>query len=365
MSIEAQEQQLNVENESSKEIPIKNIYYMLSYAYENLKINEDIKRDSEDFKNIYDLFGRIIVEGVNNLIKRGFYKEYITKNEDTANIRGKININESIKRQTRVYKKLNCVYDEFSENVLFNRIIITTINNLIRIPDLDKKIKKNLKKLTVFFSNVSIINLNKHVFNSFLWSRNNQHYRLLINISELVFRFELPDDSKIGEITFKKFIINYEREMANLFENFIYKYYKKERTELKVHKPEIKWNINENSHQTNFLPKMRTDVVLETKKYPSKQLIIDAKFYKDILSSNFDKKVLNSSNLYQIFSYVNNSLFEGKINGMLIYASLGEDLDIQYKIDNHEFLIKTLNLNQNWDYIENRLNEIANCLYND
>jgi 5-methylcytosine-specific restriction enzyme subunit McrC len=129
---------------SKNEIPIKNIYYMLSYAYTNLKIDNNIKKESESFENVYELLSRVLISGVNNLIKRGFYKEYITKDEDTNTIRGKININESIKRQTHIYKRLNCLYDEFSEDVLFNSILKTTINNLIRIKDLNKKLKSEL-----------------------------------------------------------------------------------------------------------------------------------------------------------------------------------------------------------------------------
>jgi 5-methylcytosine-specific restriction enzyme subunit McrC len=83
---------------SKNEIPIKNIYYMLSYAYTNLKINDNIKKESESFENIYELLSRVLISGVNNLIKRGFYKEYVTKDEDTNNIRGKINITESYKK---------------------------------------------------------------------------------------------------------------------------------------------------------------------------------------------------------------------------------------------------------------------------
>ncbi|NYB51171.1 MAG: hypothetical protein HVN35_01210 [Methanobacteriaceae archaeon] len=48
------------------EIPIKNIYYMLSYAYTNLKIDENVKKESENFENIYELLSRVLISGVNN-----------------------------------------------------------------------------------------------------------------------------------------------------------------------------------------------------------------------------------------------------------------------------------------------------------
>ena len=353
---------------SKNEIPIKNIYYMLSYAYTNLKIDNNIENESESFKNIYELLSRVLISGVNNLIKRGFYKEYITKDEDTNYIRGKINITVSIKRQTQIYKKLNCLYDEFSEDVLFNSIIKTTINNLIRIKDLNKKLKGKLNKLTLFFDSVASIDLSRRVFSLILWNRNNQHYKLLINICELIFNLKLPDEAKDGEIHFKDFIKRHEKEMANLFEKFVFNYYKKEFKDLKVYNPYIKWYLNsdyEHNSKNNLLPSMRTDIVLENKDLEPtnpKQLIIDTKFYSNILSTYYEKSSLNSGNLYQIYSYVNNSSFSGEIRGMLLYAALGEEIDLDYKIGEHIIYIKTLNLNQDWGGIDKRLKEIANLI---
>lgn len=354
---------------SKSVIPIKNIYYMLSYAYRNLKIDKNIKKESESFENIYELLSRVLISGVNNLIKRGFYKEYITKDEDTNNIRGKININESIKRQTHIYKKLNCLYDEFSEDVLFNSIIKTTINNLIRIKDLNKKLKSELNKLTLFFDSVTSVDLNKRVFGLILWNRNNQHYKLLINICELIFNLELPDEANEGEIHFKDFVKRYEKEMANLFENFVLNYYKKEFKDVRVHQPRIEWYLDseyEKNSKNSLLPTMRTDIVLENKDLEPinpKQLIIDTKFYSNILSTYHEKSSINSGNLYQIYSYVNNSSFHGEIRGMLLYAALGEEIDLEYKLGEHIIYIKTLNLNQDWGGIDKRLKEIANLIF--
>lgn len=345
----------------SREIPIKNVYYMLSYAFSYLKTTEDIKRECERFNNIHDLFARILIEGVNSLIKRGFYKEYVLKEEDTSTIRGKININESIKRQTLVYKKLNCQYDEFSEDVLFNQIIKTTINNLIRFRDLDKSLKKDLSKLTYYFDSVSEIDLTGNLFSSLMWNRNNQHYILIINVCELIYKILLPDESSKGEVAFKKFVETYKNEMAKLFENFILNFYKKEFNDFKAYNPHINWDLDPNfgNFGQKFLPKMRTDIVLENE---SKQLIIDTKFYKEIFSKNFGKNILKSANIYQIYAYVKNSDFKGEISGILLYASLGEDIDYEYIIGGNKIFIKTIDLNQSWESIYNKLVEISNTI---
>ncbi|MDO5849442.1 MAG: hypothetical protein Q4P18_07895 [Methanobrevibacter sp.] len=343
------------------EIPIQNIYYMLSYAYKRLKINETIFKESVDFNNIYDLLSRILINIVNTLIKRGFYKDYIQVNDDIKGVKGKINLSDSIKRQTLLNHSLNCEFDEFAEDVPFNQIIKATIDSLLRIRDLNKKYKKQLKKFRPFFINVSNIELNKQIFKSLNWNRNNKYYNVAITICELIFLYKLPNDNIDGKIAFKDFIQSFEKELANLFEEFVYNFYKRELNDIRVHKPHIKWNIDDefNNVGLEYLPNMRTDIVLETN---DSQLIIDTKFYKSIFSNFHEIEKINSSNLYQITNYISNSDFEGEIQGMLLYASLGKDIDYQYRINNHNIYIKTLDLNQNWEEIEKRLKEIAGLL---
>ena len=53
-----------------KGILIRNIYYMLAYAYQELKQNnyEDIAK--EDFEHIQDLFAEILYKGVSMQLKQ-------------------------------------------------------------------------------------------------------------------------------------------------------------------------------------------------------------------------------------------------------------------------------------------------------
>ena len=96
--------------------PVKNIYYMLSYAFYSLNFKEYKKVASEEFDNIYELFSELLIIALNKQIKQGLYRDYIEVDETTSSIRGKINITESINELSFINKKLNCTYDEFSVN---------------------------------------------------------------------------------------------------------------------------------------------------------------------------------------------------------------------------------------------------------
>ena len=50
--------------ESYQVIPIRNLYYMLSYAFQNLKENGYKKFAEEEFENAADLLAAILIKGV-------------------------------------------------------------------------------------------------------------------------------------------------------------------------------------------------------------------------------------------------------------------------------------------------------------
>ena len=61
-----------------KGIVIKNIFYMLTYAYQVLNQSNYEKINSESFKNINNLFACILARGMSQQVKQGLYKEYVS-----------------------------------------------------------------------------------------------------------------------------------------------------------------------------------------------------------------------------------------------------------------------------------------------
>jgi len=167
-------------------IRVQNIYYMLAYAFQIL--HEQGYKDVavEDFQNTAELLAAILCRGVSVQIKRGLGKQYLTKEEPLSSPRGKIEVSESIKTQAIRKKQLVCAYDEFSVDAYTNRIIKTTMEVLLKA-NITKGRKKELRKLLIFFDEVST--LDKHNINwNLQYDRNNQTYRMLIAICQLVMK---------------------------------------------------------------------------------------------------------------------------------------------------------------------------------
>ncbi|MDD2521928.1 MAG: 5-methylcytosine-specific restriction endonuclease system specificity protein McrC [Anaerolineaceae bacterium] len=334
-----------------KHILIKNIYHMLSYAFEVLRQSNYEEVASEEFENIHDLFAAILSKGIAQQLKQGLFREYTEKQENNVILRGKLNIDGTIKNVVRHQRVVACEYDEFSSNNIFNQILKTTANILIRQPTVVEQRRFDLKKLLLFFSEIDLTEPYQIRWHQLIFHRNNQTYRMLINICYFVLSDLLLSEEK-GQHKLAKFLT--EQSMHRLFERFVLEYYRFHHSRVNPTAPQIKWDIDDGV--IDFLPTMQTDIVLHQQ---GKRLVIDTKYYQKSLQVHFDSTTLHSSNLYQIFTYVKNmdTFNDGSISGMLLYAKTDEHItpDNIYSMSGNRIYVKTLDLNQPFPMIQSQL----------
>lgn len=338
-------------------IRIQNIYYMLAYAFQIL--HEQGYKDVavEDFQNTAELLAAILCRGVSIQIKRGLGKQYLTKEEPLSSPRGKIEVSESIKTQAIRKKQLICAYDEFSVDAYTNRIIKTTMEVLLKA-NITKGRKKELRKLLIFFDEVSP--LDKHNINwNLQYDRNNQTYRMLIAICQLVMKGLLQTNAD-GTTRIMDYLD--EQTMPRLYEKFILGYYQREHPELKAYSPQIDWQLDDGFK--TMLPTMQSDIVIRNIK-AKKTLIIDAKYYSHNtqMKAPYMTHTIHSGNLYQIFTYVKNWAAEPgeKVSGMLLYARTDDAIQPgnQYQMSGNQISVRTLDLHCDFSVIAAQLDAIA------
>lgn len=341
-----------------KSIFIKNIYYMLSYAFTTLNQGgyEDVA--TEEFENMHNLFAAILAKGMGRQVKQGLHREYLNHKEELAVVRGKVDMPGTI--QNRLVRKcvLTCEYDELSENNLLNQILKTTVMLLLQHTKVDQEYKNNLKKEMLFFSNVSTIDPSTIRWSAIRFQRNNNTYCMLIGLCRLILEgMLLTTDS--GEYKLATFVD--EQRMNRLYEKFILEYYAKECPQVTATASQIPWVLDDGIG--TMLPVMQSDIML-TK--GSEVLIIDAKYYTHTTQTQHDVHTLHSGNLYQIFTYVKNKDADfgdqpHKVSGMLLYAATDEAIQPNnvYRMSGNRISVKTLNLNRDFSQIALQLNVIV------
>ena len=332
------------------DIPIKNIYYLLSYAWNKLEEGERIQVSQMECATLIDLLASVLANGAAHVLRRGLDRGYVPYSEETATLRGKIDAATTLKRTYFAAPRLFCEYDEFQYDILQNQILKTTIANMLRLRELDQEIRGRLEQCYRKFADVRQIALNKRHFGLVQLHRNNGFYDLLLDVCQLIYE-NLIVDEQDGATTFKDFVRD-EKKMRKLFEAFVRNFYKHEQTQFKVKSENIQWDATPlNEESRSFLPKMQTDVSLTSS---NRKIIIDTKYYKEMLKGQYNKKLI-ASHLYQIYAYVTNLEHLGGVNahceGMLLYPTVMGEFNLGYEIKGHHVRACTINLNQEWRQI--------------
>lgn len=334
---------------------IKNIYYLMSYAFNMLDVREYCMLETEDFSEMEDLLSAILLMGIESQRRRGFERDYQSIDDQGWRIKGRIDIRHTMQLQLSGRSEASYVYDEYTENTLFNQILKTCALILSGNDKVNVSRRQRLHGALAYLQHVSpISNPERISWSRIRFHRNNRSYQLLMSICYLILQQQLMGESK-GERHLAMF--DDVQAFSSLFERFLLNYYKHHFLQLhpKGQKP-----ISPVVDAPSFLPTMFEDVVLTHK---NKTLILDAKCYGKILSMRFNQKRLSAEHVRQIYYYASHTGTPDNTTALLIYAGTEKDhITETWHDQNYRLGCVTLDLNQAFDKIRSQLDAIPNYL---
>ena len=346
-----------------KTIPIDNLYYLLSYAWDQIEERQPIIQVARDkARTQIDLFGQLLKNGSVSLISQGLDRTYVTCEEEFAGIRGKLDFSASTKRVSLQRGRAVCRFGQLTYNNLHNQILKTTIKNILACESLDREHRRPLHAVSYRMREIETIEIKTSDFRRVKIHRNNRVYKVLLQVCEFVHK-NLQVDSKSGKALFPEFPYDHEKKrdrqrMAKVYEKFIRNFYKKEQRKYRVKGKNIKWQeLKGQKEDTPYIPEMRTDVSLTS---DDQQIVIDAKFYLKAFKLNPHGQLkIRSSHLYQLYAYLNNlrclSSTPSRLEGILLYPTVGTNFDLQFEIQSFPIRVLSINLNQEWSKIHDDL----------
>lgn len=334
---------------------------MLSYAYQTLQETDKTYVSAEDFEHIHDLFAAILIHGTSSQIKRGLHRNYVSQVEALSGLRGQIRIAESVKQQTLTQKKLVCAYDDFTVDSYHNQVLKCTLLLLLRRGSVREENKTALRKILLYFGEVSVIEPNLIRWDALRYQRNSISYKALLDICRFVIKGLLLT-TETGAHQLSGWL--QDEAMHRLYERFVLSYYRRHHPEFSPTAAHIEWDLSEPA-DTTYLPAMRSDITLRT---ADRTLIIDTKYYGRSMQHHtlYNSTTFVSGNLYQIFSYVKNhdKSNTGNVAGVLLYAKTDEAItpDQDFVMSGNLISVKTLDLDSEWANIQSQLESVCSWL---
>lgn len=328
-------------------IPIRNLYYLFCYAWEKYPEYDAVDVGIEDCPDLVNLFARILVNGVNRLLRRGLDRRYLETHDELRSPRGRFLIDESLKAQTFERAAVVCRFDELSVDALHNQLIKATVVLLREDSRVEAPLAHSLRALEKRLAWISDIRVTGDLFNRVQLSRQNRQYSQLLRLCEFVWRVALPEHGGLGS----RFgdILRDEARMSLIFELFLFNFFRLHAHGYSSGRENMRWRISDEAEgDRSLIPIMRTDLTLRS---PQLTYVMDAKFYAQPFIRSLGGLKINSAHLFQLYAYMKHATDrapETPVAGAIVYASpLGRSLN-RYRLDGHDVTIATIDLSQPW-----------------
>lgn len=335
-----------------KGIPIKNVYHMVCYAWDQARIGPEVDLDRESLDTLDDLLCCLVESGVGHLRRTGFHKEYRSETGELPTIRGKVDVLRSSRPEMRLRKRVLCEYDEYDADNQFNRILLATLRSMHKYIG-DREMRKKLSRQLPYFAGVSEMRISLESFSSLCYDRNNASYRLLMEACELYWSDKMANESS-GEHRFVR--LAEDTRMEKVFEKFLLNFYIRNRPDLKTNADSFGWRLSGDAEYPELLERLNTDIVIKDQ-VRRKMLIIDAKYYAKAAESRYGVAKIRNSHVEQVYAYMRNHPDAGEydVQGMLIYPRAGRDMHCTFPLEGGDVAVHTLNLGKDWREIERDL----------
>ncbi len=339
-------------------IPVANLYYLYSYAWDRFEATQGLDVFAERAPDcIADLWAHVLTKAFERQVRRGLDHGYRSDEGRLSLPRGRIDPVRSTSTGALASAMLECQWDEFVSDTPANRIIKATMRRLAACAGLNKDLSHKLGRLVRGLNQATDVTLSLRLINSIQLNRHNAAYGMMIDISKLVCQFLEPGDAP-GEFSFKDPCRD-DAHMARVFQDFLTAWFERHRDPIEfrsVGPTMLRWPATALGSERDLksIPVMNTDITMSG---PNRTLIIDAKYYHDVLIARREdatRKII-SGHLYQLHAYLTTWRHYHQDGpppeGMLLYPTVHESVDINVLIHGFRVRVVTINLQQHWPQI--------------
>ena len=296
-------------------IPMLNFFYMLVFSYEIPEFGKQLFGFKQE-QTIYEIIVLKFVQEIEKLVKMGLYRDYLTSEENLQTVRGRVSIIENERLNTVQRQRVFCRFNEFTGDILENRILKYALRRLSCLSFGDISLKIRINKLLHHLDPVSyeIIRDSDFEIVERRYTRLNEHYKPLVRISRILIENTSFNLQTQGKMRFWSFLV----DMNKLFQKFL-TFCLRGLHGFDINPtPTYKWDVE-------GLTTISPDIVIGKDK--KLKLVVDAK-YKQI---DLEKKKVYGDDVRQVGDYCTTLGLE---NGILVYPKLSPNQNV------HDLLIR-------------------------
>ena len=195
-------------------VPIDRVLFLLSYAIDPASW----QATGFDFDQEDSLLEAIVpgfIRQVQVAIRPGLLQGYRTEDEALTTVRGRIRIDDQVRKRYGVAPPVEVRFDEFTEDIEVNRLIKAAMIRLHTLRIRSRGVKQALRGLDFALAPISAVEYDKAAFPVITWSRLNQRYRTTVELAKLILR-STSYEFRHGGVRSSGFLV----DMNQVFEDF-------------------------------------------------------------------------------------------------------------------------------------------------
>jgi 5-methylcytosine-specific restriction enzyme subunit McrC len=245
-----------------------------------------------DRMNLYEIFINMYIQEVRGLLKKGLRSSYLPVEDNLHYYKGKLIVQEHVRKNLVHKERFYMGYDEFSVNRPENRLIKATLLKLQKVSNSVANIK-DIRQLLAGFEMVEASTNYLKDFSLVVVDRNTKDYDVIMRWSK-VFLMNLSFTTFSGHTTAKALLF----PMEKVFEAYVAKYIKRVLADLP-------WEIStqDKGHYLFDHPRkfaLRPDIVINCG--DGRKIILDTKWKSLTNNPNYNYGI-SQADMYQMYAY--------------------------------------------------------------
>ena len=205
---------LSVFIESKIEIP--QLLSLACYAMGVFNPQEDRLFNFEEKETLPDTLALALAAAARKAFRQGLLHGYRMEEEALHTVRGRIRLNEQLRRRFGIVPPVEVRYDEFTADILANRLVKAAAGRLGRMRLRSQAARRGLGLVTGMLEQVSPGEFPSSTVPELRFDRLNEHYRGVVGLSRLILRHSAFESGR-GNVRASGFLL----DMNTLFQEFV------------------------------------------------------------------------------------------------------------------------------------------------
>ena len=197
-------------------VPLDRVMFLMSYAIDPRQWKE-LQFSFGEQDSVVEAIARGFAGQLQRAIGRGLLQGYITTEDSMLTVRGRIRIDDQIRRWYGRMPPVEVRFDEFTEDIVENRLLKAALRRLGQLRLRSPTTRSLLRHFDPAFAGVTDIAVDPRCVPPVSYTRLNQHYRPAVELARLILR-DSSWDLRHGAARASSFFL----DMSRVFEEFVH-----------------------------------------------------------------------------------------------------------------------------------------------